>query len=179
LVFLKEAIKLMNRLGVRKVNDALTTCFEHGNVFDSMRLMKYQKPKHQVRIEQFVREAIDNAFDGFIHDKVMENGGEYHSRRIDHRLKIGNTILAIETDEMAHQKYTEIAETERYRDFMYTFPYKFVFIRFNPDDNREKPHRKTTVEDKIRILIQNITKQIDRIGLGRNIDKLEIIELFY
>jgi len=131
----------------------------------------------QPRIEYIVRDAINNHFDGFIHNKMIPGGANEHDRRIDHCLLIDHTILAVETDEKAHQHYKK--EQMRYYDFMSSFPHKFVFIRFNPDDNLEKPGRKTSVEHKIRILIKTIKEQMYRIRAGSNIWTLEVVWLFY
>ena len=133
----------------------------------------------QPRIEHIVRDAINNHFDGFIHNKVIPGAAHEHDRRIDHRLLIDHTILAIEADEKAHQHYNNEDEQRRYWDFMSSFPHKFVFIRFNPDDNMEKPGRETSVEHKISILIQTIREQMHRIRAGHNIRKLEVLWLFY
>jgi len=167
----------MNRLGVLEVNNALMAFFERGNdLFDGTRMMIDSNP---VRIEYIVREAIDSAFEGFIHNKLMRNARGYHCRLIDHRLHIGNTILAIETDEHAHQDRKEEDEQQRYRDFTSVFPYQFVFIRFNPHDNREEKDGKTSVEYKISFLKKKIRDQIQRIQQGKNIGKIEIYRLFY
>jgi hypothetical protein len=52
-----------------------------------------------------VRNIINKNFDGFIHDTPLytDNCDCTHRRRIDHRKLIGNTILAIETDEFGHR----------------------------------------------------------------------------
>jgi len=71
--------------------------------------------------ESLVREAIDTAFDGFIHNKTLPGETD---RRIDHRLLIGNTILAIETDEFAHQNYSKTKENTRYVEFLTETSYK-------------------------------------------------------
>ena len=52
-------------------------------------------------------------------------------RRIDHRKLIGNTLLAIETDENQHKSYSKSDEEARYNDLFMAFGGKFVFIRFN------------------------------------------------
>ena len=179
--FLKDAVNLMNRLGVLEVNNALMAFFERGNdLFESTRMMVNLTPKHHnVRIEHIVRQSIDNAFDGFIHNKIMDNAPEYHLRRIDHRLLIGNTILAIETDENAHRSYKAEHEKQRYTEFISVFPYQFVFIRFNPHDNREKDDCKSSLEYKLSVLIKTIRDQMKRIEKMQNNHKLEIIWLFY
>jgi len=129
------------------------------------------------RVEYIVRDAINKAFVGFIHNKVLCSGGSAHAKKIDHRIQIGHTILAIETDENAHKYYKK--EDERYRDFMETFSYKFVFIRFNPHTNREHPYAKTDLQHKIRVLMHTIRTQMKRIRNGHNVYKLEIVRLFY
>jgi len=134
-----------------------------------------QCPIGYKRAEICVREAIDIAFDGFIHNKGMrcETG-----KRIDHRILIDNTILAIETDEFAHQYYSETKEKERYEEFLTETSYKFVFIRFNCDANRESGNAKTDLKYKLPILLHTITNQMSRIRHGHNIQRLEILKLF-
>jgi len=127
------------------------------------------------RWEIQVRERIDAAFDGFIHNKGIRKSTEL---RIDHRLLIDNTILAVETDEFAHRNYDPIKEKARYDEFLATTPYKFVFIRFNPDNNKESLDTKTTFEYKLSFLMRVITTQLDRIRKGHNIERLEISYYF-
>jgi len=134
-----------------------------------------QCPIGYKRAEISVREAIDTAFDGFIHNKGMH--GEIN-KRIDHRLLIGNTILAIETDEFAHQYYGETKENTRYQEFLTETSYKFIFVRFNCDTNRESGNAKTDLKHKIRVLLHTITIQMSRIRHGQNIQRLEIWKLF-
>jgi len=129
------------------------------------------------RVEYIVRDAINKAFVGFIHNKVLYSGGSAHAKKIDHRIQIGHTILAIETDESAHVSYKH--ENERYQDFMRTFSYKFVFIRFNPHANREDPRAKTDFKHKLHVLMDCIRTHIERIEKGQNVWKLEIVRLFY
>ena len=54
-------------------------------------------------------------------------------RRIDHRKLIGNTLIAVETDEFQHKRYDEQDEKDRYDDLYMAHSGKWVFIRFNPD----------------------------------------------
>ena len=98
-----------------------------------------------------------------------------HKRRVDHRKLIGNTLLAIETDEYAHRGYDEKKEEIRYDDLYMIHSGKWIFIRFNPDDNRDK----TDIEDKITVLITTIEEQILRIENEDNSELLEIIKLYY
>jgi hypothetical protein len=99
-----------------------------------------------------------------------------HRRRIDHRKLIGNTILAIETDEFAHKGYDEKDEEIRYDDLYMIHSGKWIYIRFNPDNTRTN---KTDIEDRIVILIKEIEKQIQRIQNEENMELVEIIKLFY
>jgi len=102
----------------------------------------YVKQFPAIRHEVLVRGVIDATFEGFIHNKVMPSCGRDKTcrRKIDHRLQIGNTILAVETDERAHTNYEKGYEERRYNEFASAFPHKFAFIRFNPNTNMEEPH---------------------------------------
>ena len=98
-----------------------------------------------------------------------------HKRRVDHRKLIGNTILAVETDEFAHRSYDERDEEIRYDDLYMVHSGKWIFIRFNPDDNRDK----TDFEDKLETLLQTMEECIQRIENDENTEPVEIIKLFY
>ena len=114
-----------------------------------------------------MRHAIDTAFVGFTHNKVLYSGGSGHAKKIDHHIQIGHTIIAVETDKRAHRDYQN--EDERYQDFMQTFSNKFVFIRFNSHTNREHPYAKTDFQHKIRVLMRTIRTQMNRIRNGQNV----------
>ena len=124
-----------------------------------------------------VRNIINNNFEGFIHDLPLYTGNCkcIHRRRIDHRKLIGNTIIAIETDEYAHSKYDKHDEELRYDDLYMIHSGKWIFIRFNPDLDSSK----TNIEDKLKVLIQTIQKSIERINKEENTELLEIIKLYY
>jgi len=141
----------------------------------------YVKQFPTIRFEILVRGAIDATFEGFIHNKVMPSSGlgKQCERQIDHRLQIGNTILAIETDEHAHKKRNKCDEIRRYNEFTSSFPHKFVFIRFNPHANMEDPYSKTNFKHKLGVLIRSITYHMHRIRVGLNVNKLETWTLFY
>jgi hypothetical protein len=131
-----------------------------------------------------VRNAITKAgcenplFKGFIHDRPLytANCDCTHRRRIDHRKMIGNTILAVETDERAHQGYDEKDEEIRYDDLYMIHSGKWVYIRFNPDMTRTQ---QTDLEDRITRLLDEIENQIQRIEMEENHALVEIIKLFY
>uniref|UniRef100_A0A6C0L9V1 DUF559 domain-containing protein n=1 Tax=viral metagenome TaxID=1070528 RepID=A0A6C0L9V1_9ZZZZ len=94
-------------------------------------------------------------------------------RRIDHRKLIGSTLLAIETDENAHDGYDKQDEENRYHDLYMGHGGKMIFIRFNPDG------KGVDMEDKLERLLEEIQTQIDRIENEDNTELVEIIKLFY
>jgi len=183
---LEDVLVFFNRIGVRMVNEHVMSVYgDVDGVGDDVEthvvksVYKIQPPLNcpTVRIESMVRDEINTFFDGFIHNTVMKGGDFFHQKKIDHRLRIGNTILAVETDEHAHVSYKK--ENERYQDFMRTFSYKFVFIRFNPHANMEDPRAKTDFKHKLHVLMSYIRTHIERIEKGQNVWKLEIVRLFY
>jgi hypothetical protein len=89
---------------------------------------------------------------------------------------IGNTILAIETDEFAHRSYNPKDEEMRYHDLEMVFGGKWVFIRFNPDPTAND---KTDIEDRIRELMDVIEEQHARIENEENEELLEVIKMYY
>jgi len=133
------------------------------------------------RRETIVREAIDEIFEGFIHDKAYYVGGKCcpHRRRVDHRFSLGNTVLAVETDEDAHISKDKQDEINRYDDLVMAMGHKMVFIRFNPDTNREELGAKTTLDHKIGVLLQCIGAQIEKIRNSTNTNLCEIVWLFH
>jgi hypothetical protein len=126
--------------------------------------------------EIMVRNHINRNFDGFIHDTPLYTGGCdcTHRRRIDHRKMIGNTILAIETDENGHRGYDKTDEKIRYDDLYMIHSGKWIFIRFNPDSNVSK----IDIADKLEKLTETMEECICRIERGENEDLIEIIQLF-
>jgi hypothetical protein len=126
--------------------------------------------------ELMVRNFINEHFDGFIHNIPMYTGNCdcSHRRRIDHRKLIGNTILAIETDEFGHRGYDQTDEKIRYDDVYMIHSGKWIFIRFNPDSNISK----VDVEDKLTKLKETMDDCIDRIEHEENTELVEIIKLF-
>jgi len=132
------------------------------------------------RRETVVREAIDDMFEGFIHDKAFSTGGCCpHRREIDHRILINGTVLAVETDENAHVSYNKQNEINRYDDLFMAISTKFVFIRFNCDTTREDYGAKTSLDHKIQALLSCIGTQITRIRNNENTELCEIVKLFY
>ena len=185
---LQDVAEFFNRIGVCAVTTGRFDRFQHVQHGVGTAPPVVINPASIIhtthRVEMIVRDAINSAFEGFIHNKVIRDRfnphmgfDDYHRLKIDHRLHIGNTILAVETDEDAHVNYKY--ENKRYHEFMKTFSYKFVFIRFNPGSNMEDPSAPTDFPHKLRTLMLAIMTQIKRIQSGENVCKIEILRLFY
>ena len=159
-----------SRSGDTKYDGYCATCFKRVFPDDKRSKIIYEHTK-----EIQVRNTINENFKGFIHDSTLYTGGCNcsHRRRIDHRKLIGNTILAIETDEFAHSGYDEKDEEIRYDDLYMIHSGKWVFIRFNPDG------KGVDMSDKLEKLIETIQDAIDRIENDENTELLEIVKMYY
>ena len=159
-----------SRSGWNKYDGYCATCFKQIFPQDERSKVVYSHTK-----EILVRNAINDKFRGFIHDKPLYTGDCdcTHRRRIDHRKMIGNTILAVETDEFGHSSYDEKDEEIRYDDVYMIHSGKWIFIRFNPDGDK-----KIDMEDKLEKLLDTIEEQVDRIENEENEELLEIIKLY-
>ncbi len=159
-----------SRCGSLKYDGYCATCFKVVFPEDERSKVVYRHTK-EIR----VRNEINAHFEGFIHDKPLytRNCDCTHRRRIDHRKLIGNTILAIETDEFAHCGYDPLDEEIRYDDLYMIHSGKWIFIRFNPDGG------KVDLEDKLEVLIREIEEQIRRIESEENEGLLDVIKLYY
>jgi hypothetical protein len=87
---------------------------------------------------------------------------------------IGNTILAIETDEFGHSGYNQKDEEIRYDDLYMIHSGKWIFIRFNPDNNVSK----IDISDKLDKLIETMNECINIIEADKNTELVEIIKLY-
>jgi hypothetical protein len=159
-----------SRSGSRKYDGYCATCFKVLFPDDERSKVIYRHTK-EIR----VRNEINSHFEGFIHDRPLYTGNCdcTHRRRIDHRKLIGNTILAIETDEFAHNGYDSLDEEIRYDDLYMIHSGKWIFIRFNPDGG------KVDLEDKLEVLVGEIKEQLRRIEKEKNEGLLDIIKLYY
>ena len=155
-----------------------THCFSNLFPNDPLTLQIRTKSK-----ENYVRDFLNEHFEGFIHDKPLWTGHCDCSqrRRIDHRSLIGNTLLCIETDENQHKYYDKLDEEIRYDDLYMLHSGKFIFIRFNPDKYINKngttvnPYMKKRMDD----LYDEINIHIKRIHNDENTELLELHYLFY
>ena len=159
-----------SRCGWNKYDGYCATCFKQIFPHDERSKVIYSHTK-EIR----VRNAINENFEGFVHDKPLytTNCDCTHRRRIDHRKLINNTILAVETDEFGHRDYNEKDEEIRYDDLYMIHSGKWIFIRFNPDGD------KVDMEDKLEKLVNTIKEKIERIENEENIELLEITKLYY
>ena len=160
-----------SRCGSSAYDGYCATCFKELFPTDERSKVVYRHTK-----EIMVRNHINSNFDGFIHDKPLYTGNCdcTHRRRIDHRKLIGNTILAIETDEFGHRGYDAIDEEIRYDDLYMIHSGKWIFIRFNPDTNVSK----IDIADKLDRLVETMNKCIGRIEREENTDLVEIVNLY-
>ena len=160
-----------SRCGSSAYDGYCATCFKVIFPNDERSKVVYKHTK-----EIMVRNIINKNFDGFIHDKPLYTGNCdcTHRRRIDHRKLIGNTILAIETDEFGHRGYDKKDEEIRYDDVYMIHSGKWIFIRFNPDTNVSK----IDIQDKLDKLVEIMKECIYRIEHEENIELLEIIKLY-
>ena len=154
-----------------KYDGYCATCFKYIFPNDARSKLVYKHTK-----ELMVRNIINTNFEGFIHDVPLYTGNCdcTHRRRIDHRKLIGNTILAIETDEFGHRGYEQKDEEIRYDDVYMIYSGKWIFIRFNPDDNISK----VDIDDKLDTLINKIRECITRIENDENTELVEIYKLY-
>ena len=162
-----------SRCGQTKYDGYCATCFKRVFPTDPRSTVIYEHTK-EIR----VRNAINQQFEGFIHDRPLYTGNCdcTHRRRIDHRRIIGNTIIAVETDEFGHRSYDERDEEIRYDDLYMVHSGKWIFIRFNPDNTKTQ---QTDLDDRIIVLLDVIETQVERVMTNENTEPVEIIKLFY
>jgi len=160
-----------SRIGSSAYDGYCATCFKQIFPHDERSKIIYRHTK-----ELMVRNHINRYFDGFIHDRPLYTGGCdcAHRRRVDHRKLIGNTVLAIETDEFGHRSYDKTDEDIRYDDLYMLHSGKWIYIRFNPDTNVSK----MDIIDKLDKLIETMEECIDRIEREENTELVEIIKLY-
>ena len=166
-----------SRGGCKKYDGYCATCFKH--VFpNDPRSIKIREKSHEMKVRNFLNEHMK----GFIHDVPMYTGhcNCTHRRRIDHRMLIGNTMLAVETDERQHRDYDKQDEIDRYDDLYMIHSGKWIFIRFNPDSYiKNKVRCNPAIQKRLPVLLEEIQKQIQRIEHDENTELIEVIKLYY
>lgn len=169
---------MCSMMGTKKYKGYCTFCFSHTFPKDPLTFQIRSKTK-----EIAVRDYINVNFEGFSHDQPLytPNCDCTIRRRIDHRRQIGNTIVAIETDERQHKSYDEVDENARYNDVYMGFSGKWVFIRFNPDGYRDGSGKKRNpcMATRLRSLGDEISKQIQRAEDDLVTGPIDVIHLFY
>jgi hypothetical protein len=165
--------------GNKKYDGYCTFCFQHEFPNDP-RVKNINKKTKEIKVKTFLEEEYK---DMFIHDKPLWTGNCdcSHRRRVDFRVLINETILAIEVDENMHRDYDEDDENIRYNDLYMIHSGKWIFIRFNPDKykNEKGETKDPRLNTRLKRLKEEIDNQIERIEQGKNDDPLEIIKLFY
>jgi hypothetical protein len=125
-------------------------------------------------------QSLDNKiFSGFVHNKPMlisDCKDCTVARRIDFRKQINNTLLCIEVDENGHCGYDKKSEDSRYNEIIFAYTCNYIFIRFNPDRTRKD---RSTLNQRLPSLYDEIIKQTNRILNGEATDLLEKIYMFY
>jgi hypothetical protein len=165
-----------SRHGNKKYDGYCATCFKRLFPNDS-RVKEKNTGPHELRVRNFINEH----FTDFVHDTMIYTNACQctNRRRIDHFRLIGNTIIAIETDEHQHNTYDN--EEIRYNDLYMHFSGKWIFIRFNVHsfhDNKGR-FRQTKLPDRPALLKITIQQSIDKILAEQNNGLLELIKLFY
>jgi hypothetical protein len=167
-----------DRFGNIKYRNYCAECFRREFPLDPITFQIRSKTK-----EIAVRDFINSVFEGFIHDQTLETT---HCdctirRRIDHRKLIGNTLLAIETDENQHKTYDSMDEETRYDDLYMAHSGKWIYIRFNPDKYIDKngTTKNPNIATRLETLQHEIEKQIIRIETEQNTELIERIYLYF
>ena len=153
-------------------------CFRRNFPLDPLTFQIRSKTK-----EIAVRDFINANFEGFQHNKRLQTG---HCdctirRSVDHRMLIGNTLIAIETDENQHKRYDEMDEETRYDDLFMAHSGKWIYIRFNPDKyvNAQGVCRNPMIATRLEALKKEIEKQIKRIEHEENTELVERVYMYY
>ena len=140
-----DMIDLSHKLCIANINNNILCLSRANNKYNNYcsRCFAYLFPLHKdtikIRTKTFelkVKNFIDDNYNGFIHNKVINIGGGCdcrYKRLIDHFIYIDGCLLAIETDENKHLKYNKDDENNRYDDFMMVYTFPHYFIRFNPN----------------------------------------------
>ena len=161
-----------------KYKNYCTECFRRNFPLDPLTFQIRSKTK-----EIAIRDFINANFEGFQHNKRLQTG---HCdctirRSIDHRTLIGNTLIAIETDENQHKRYDEMDEETRYDDLFMAHSGKWIYIRFNPDKyvNAQGVCRNPMIATRLEALKKEIEKQLERVAQEENTELVERVYMYY
>jgi hypothetical protein len=161
-----------------KYKNYCVECFRRNFPLDPLTFQIRSKTK-----EIAVRDFINANFEGFQHNKRLQTG---HCdctirRSIDHRMLIGNTLIAIETDENQHKAYNEMDEETRYDDLFMAHSGKWIYIRFNPDKyiNAKGILKNPMIATRLEALKTEIEKQIIRVEREENVELVERVYMYY
>jgi hypothetical protein len=161
-----------------KYKNYCVECFRRNFPLDPLTFQIRSKTK-----EIAVRDFINANFEGFQHNKRLQTG---HCdctirRSIDHRMLIGNTLIAIETDENQHKAYNEMDEETRYDDLFMAHSGKWIYIRFNPDKyiNAQGVRKNPMIATRLDALKTEIEKQLERVAQEENVELVERVYMYY
>jgi hypothetical protein len=166
--------------GTKKYDGFCTTCFPVAFPTDS-RTFTIKKNSDELMVRDYLVANFPDL--KFIHDEPLwtHNCDCSHRRRIDLRIQIEGTILAVEVDEHQH-KYKDAKDEElRYDDVFMIHSGKWCFIRYNPHTflDAEGKRKNPAKTERLTKLKEMILTQIDRIRKELNTELLEIHKLYY
>ena len=153
------------------------TCFQQLYPLDD-RCKNIRGGSRESKVVCFLREHEPK----FIHNTtiVTYNCNRTHRRRIDHRMLVDNTIIAVETDEHQHKYYNKKDEEIRHDDLYMIFSGKWIFIRFNVDSYSVNGIKKDPpLDSRLKVLLEEIEKHKIRISNDENQGLVEIVKLYF
>ena len=164
-----------SRHGQRKYDGHCATCFKYLFPTDPRTTIR-KSHNYELQVRQFL--ATHYPF--FVHNAPIytHQCDCTNRRRIDHYTLLGNTVLAVETDEHQHRYYVD--DQIRYNDLYMHFSGKWIFIRFNVHaylDSNTK-YRLTSLKVRLRRLQEEIDKQLDIIRRDSH-DLFTVTYLYY
>ena len=161
-------------------DDYCTFCFMNLFPNDPRTLNMRKKPKELAVVVDILQEYPEMHHDKPLYSTLGSDGCCTSKRRIDLRMLINGTILAIEIDEFEHKAYIKSDEINRYDDLFMDFSGHYIFIRYNPDPyNINGLKMNPDITSRLAQLKQEISNQITRILNDENTELVEIHHLFY
>ena len=168
-----------SQLGCKKYDGYCARCFKREFPSDPRSEIIYEKTC-EIAVRNYL---ITHHMNGFIHNIPIYTGNCdcTHKRRIDFRMLIGGTMLAVEVDERQHSGYNKHDEEIRYDDLYMVFSGKWIFVRFNTDAYKDIHGNRKNQElnKRLPVLHTEIERQIKRIETEENTELVEIYQLYY